>query len=188
MLADLYTPRLHLRPLAPSDERLYCSLYTDPAVMRDVAEPLTADAAARAFRTVLGQLAARPPRSRYWVLGLRGDRGDVGLMAWMPDRGDPGSAEVGVMLAGGAGCRGYASESIAALADAVFARPGERRLWARHARGNGPALGLMRRLGFVPLPDANAAATIPASQRWQLDRQAWVDRREPAFAPVAASW
>jgi RimJ/RimL family protein N-acetyltransferase len=183
-LGGLHTPHLHLRPLASSDERLYCSLYTDPDVMRHIADPLTPAAAQRAFSAVLQQLAADPPRARYWILCRRDDGGDIGLMAWVPDCNDAGSAEVGVVLAGCEVCRGYASESIAALADAVFGRPGQRRLWTRHDRDNGPAAGLMRKLGFVSLEDAGGGA---APLRWQLERQAWLDRHAPAFASLTAS-
>ncbi len=183
MPGGMRTPRLHLRPMAPCDERLYCGLYTDPGAMRHVAEPLAPGAAQRAFRVVLKQLAADPPRSRYWIVAPReGD--DLGLMAWMPDRDDAGSAEIGVLLAGPAECRGYATEAIAALADAVFAQPGQRRLWTRHARANGPAIGLMRKLGFTPMADADGG---PAPLRWQLERQAWLARRAPVFASPPAN-
>src|SRR3546814_14671922 len=74
-------------------------------------------------------------------------------MAWLPDPGDPGAAEVGVLLAVGAQGRGHATEAIAALADVVFSAPVQRRLWTRHARGNGLAAGLMRKLGFEPMPE-----------------------------------
>lgn len=180
---DFHTSRLHLRALSPSDERLYCSLYRDPHVMRHVAEPLSPEAAKRAFSAVLKQLAADPPRARYWILASQDALGDLGLMAWVPDPGDAGSAEVGVVLAAPAACRGYASEAIAALANAVFSQQASCRLWTRHARANGPAAGLMRKLGFEPLDDGG-----PSSQmRWQLERQAWLARCGPAFASPAAS-
>jgi [ribosomal protein S5]-alanine N-acetyltransferase len=175
---DLHTSRLHLRALSSSDERLYCGLYTDPHVMRHVAAPLSPEAAKRAFSAVLEQLAADPPKARYWVLGSHEGLGDLGLMAWVPDPGDAGSAEVGVVLAAPAACRGYAAEAIAALANAVFSWPAARRLWTRHARENGPAVGLMRKLGFLPL-----VADGPSSElRWHLERDAWLDRCAPAFA------
>lgn len=184
MPGDLSTPRLHLRPLAPSDERLYCSLYTDPEVMRHVAEPLAPDAAKRAFMAVMAQLSADPPKARYWVIRPRHGGHDVGLLACLPDHDDAGSAELGVLLADAAACRGYASESIAALADVIFTQPGQRRLWARHAPGNGPALGLMRKLGFASVEGSGSGST---QLHWQLGRQAWIDRSRPAFATPRAN-
>lgn len=184
MPGDLSTPRLRLRPLALPDERLYCSLYTDPHVMRHVAEPLAPEAARRAFMVVMEQLAADPPKACYWVIRPR-DGGDaLGLLACLPDRDDTGSAEVGVLLAGTAACRGYATESIEALAEAVFARPAQHRLWTRHAPGNGPALGLMRKLGFAPMGNSGSGST---PLHWQLRRQAWIDPSGPAFASPPAN-
>jgi RimJ/RimL family protein N-acetyltransferase len=150
--------------------------------MRHIADPLTPGSAQRAFRTVLKQLSADPPRARYWILHPRDGGGALGLMAWVPDQDDAGSAEVGVVLAATATCRGLAAGAIAALADAVFARHGQTRLWTRHARGNGQAIGLMRKLGFAPLAEAGSAAGL---LRWQLERQAWIDRRA-GFCAVPA--
>jgi RimJ/RimL family protein N-acetyltransferase len=181
---DLRTPRLRLRALAPSDERFYCALYTDPGVMRHVGAPLDGEAAKRAFSAVVAQLDARPLRWRYWILETRDDAADLGLVAWVPDRGDPGSIEVGVLLVGAAEGRGYAAEALAALADATFADPAQRRLWTRHARGNGLAEGLMRKLGFAPLADAPDG---PAPRRWQLERRDWLARGPRSMAPEAPS-
>src|SRR3546814_12602782 len=101
---------LRLRPLAPSDEDLYCRLYTDPGVMRHVGPPLARGAASCAFGSLLRQQAIDPPRSRHWVLVSREAGGALGLMAWLPEPGDPGSAEVGVLLAVGAQGRGGSAE------------------------------------------------------------------------------
>ncbi len=181
MPADLHAPRLRLRPLVSSDERLYCSLYTDPGVMRHVAPPLAPEAARRAFRNVLAQSATRPPQSRYWVLLPSDDGEALGLMACVPDRGVPGSVEVGVLLLNQGVGRGYAAEAIAALADAVFAEPTLQRLWARHARDNDLAAGLMRKLGFAPMGEV---PDDPPPVRWQLARQAWLARRVFASPPA----
>src|SRR3546814_19157975 len=101
-------------------------------------------------------------------------------MAWLPDPGDPGSAEVGVLLAVGAQGRGHATEAIAALADVVFSAPVQRRLWTRHARGNGLAAGLLRKLGFEPMPDE---VDDPDPVRWHFARGSWAARPSALFAP-----
>jgi RimJ/RimL family protein N-acetyltransferase len=179
VFGDLHTPRLHLRTLSRADERLYCSLYTDAGVMRHVTEPLTPEAAQRAFQAVLRQMAVVPAQSCYWILAPRAGGDDFGVMALVPDHGGAESAEVGVLLVGSAECRGYATESIAALADAVFAGPAQQRLWTRHARDNAAVVALMHKLGFESLEEAGAG---PAPLRWQLERQAWAARRLPVFA------
>lgn len=184
MAGDLYTPRLRLRLVVASDEDLYCRLYGDPGVMRHVSPPLARGAASRAFGSLLRQQAIEPPRSRSWILVSREGGDALGLMAWLPDPDDPGSAEVGVLLAVDAQGRGHATEAIAALADAVFAAPAQRGLWTRHAPGNGLAAGLMRKLGFEPVPEA---ADAPAFVRWRLERAHWAARRAAVFAAPPAT-
>jgi len=166
----LQTRSLRLRPLAESDETFYCRLYTDAAVMTRVGPSLTQEAAQGAFTRVLRQVAATPARSQYWILHAQAADAPLGLMALVPDRDDPASAEVGVLLLPESQGQGYATEAIAALAGSVFAVPGLQRLWTRHASGHGAAVGLMRRLGFVTGLGASDAG---AQSRWQLLRGDW---------------
>src|SRR3546814_17362302 len=98
--------------------------------MRHVGPPLARGAASCAFGSLLRQQAIDPPRSRHWVPVSREDGGALGLMAWLPDPGDLGSAEVGVLLAVGATGRGHATEALAALAAVRFSEPVQRRPWA----------------------------------------------------------
>src|SRR3546814_20932293 len=108
---------------------------------------LARGAASCAFGSLLRQQAIDPPRSRHWVLVSREDGGALGLMAWLPDPGDPGSAEVGVLLAVGAQGRGHATEAIAAPADGVFSAPVQRPLWTRNARRTGLWAAPQRKAG-----------------------------------------
>jgi ribosomal-protein-alanine N-acetyltransferase len=167
----LQTSRLQLHPLDDTDRDFYCRLYTDAAVMAHVGSPLSQDAAETAFGRVLRQLAALPPRACYWILHARVTGEPLGLMALVRDRNDSASAEVGVLLLPDAQGRSHATAAIAALADHVFSKPGLQRLWARHAPGHAAALGLMRRLGFVP--ETGVAADMPTMVRWQLLREDW---------------
>lgn len=170
MAMPLQTRSLRLRPLTEADEPFYCRLYTDAAVMTRVGTPLTQEAAQGAFMRVLRQVAATPPRSHNWMLHAQTADAPLGMMALVPDRDDPASAEVGVLLLPDAQGRGHATEAIAALADSVFAVPGLQRVWTRHASGHAAAVGLMRRLGFVAEPDTSVAG---AQSRWQLLREDW---------------
>ena len=161
------TPRLHLRPLAERDGALYCSLYTDPEVMRYIAAPLSPEAAQRSF---VAACRLQWPHPQRWVISERGAGGAIGLLSMSVD-GE--AAEVGVMLLAEAQGQGYAAEAIAALADVVFdgSGPDRReilRLWVRHAPGNRPMSEVMHRLGF------QREDMPPMDQlRWQLTRARW---------------
>lgn len=177
------TPRLHLRPLGPGDEALYCHLYTDAEVMRHVGAPMTADAARRSFR-VARQLATRGgTAAQRWVVFEHGSPAPIGLLALIADAasadhardGNAGTAEVGLMLRADRQRRGVAVAAIGAVANRVFgpgagAGPGLRLLWARHAARNVAATRLMLRLGFTRLPPRLPGE---AEVRWQMPRDRW---------------
>ena len=166
-----------LRPLAAGDEALYCALYTDPAVMRQIDAPLSPESARNAFSRVLRQMQAVPPRSRYWTVTRRDDDGrggdPLGLIALIPDRDGAASAEIGILLRPEARGLGVGGEAVAALVDQVFSTTDIVRLWTRHAATHAGALGIMRQLGFDPMPADPAA---PDRTSWVLVRETWYAR------------
>lgn len=166
------TPRLHVRPLAECDEALYCSLYTDPKVMRYIATPVSLEAAQRSFRAACRLQSPWPQR---WIVSERGTCDDIGMLAFFAD-GD--AAEIGVMLLADRQGRGYASEAIAALVDRVFNtpvldRPALLRLWARHTPDNKSMSSLMEGLGFQR---EAMGSTADVEVRWQITRDRWQAR------------
>lgn len=162
-LAD--TARLRLPALSEADEALYVALYTDAGTMRWVAPPLSAARARGDFLAALAAARATPPTRRCWVLRRREDDTALGLIGLVG--GADGRGEVGVLLPPAAQDRGYASEAIAALADAAFAA-GLASLHTRHLSAHGLAAGLMRRLGFRPQPPAPDGGC-----RWRLQAADW---------------
>lgn len=146
---EIASPRLLLRPLAAADRGLYVRLYSDPAVMRHVAEPRPRAEVAAGFPGVLdlqhGETAF-PPR---WIAALRRTGKGVGLLGLVPDPGSD-SAEAGIMLLPEAQRRGLAAEALAALAGAAFERGWARSLWARHAPANQAMARVLAGLGFEP--------------------------------------
>lgn len=170
MPPELNGPRLCLRPLHAGDEALYCAVYGDAELMRQIAAPLTAAAARRAFAAALRANAAGNPHTAYWVLFEREQRTDVGLLGLL---GAPRGidAEVGAMILPGCQGRGHAAEAIAELADFAFTQLPLMRLHTRHAAANGAAIGLMHKLGFVPI------ASDALGHRWELLRESWWRRR-----------
>jgi RimJ/RimL family protein N-acetyltransferase len=155
-VSGLETPRLRLRPLGPTDAGFYRTLYTDAALLRDIAPALDDAGAARSFAAALRDAAAPAPTRRRWVI-VEADTGDeVGLLGLI-------GAEVGALVIAGRQGRGYAAEAIAALAHHAFADLGIPRLHTRHAPANAAAAGLMRKLGFAAL------APEGGQVRWQLE-------------------
>lgn len=163
----LETTRLRLRPLCAVDETFYCQLYTDPSVMRHIAMPLSADAAHRSFRVAFRPAARHPRQRRTWVMTEADTAIDIGLLALVDDP-EAMSSEIGALLLDDWQNRGYAAEAIEALVEYAFRDLGLAAVHTRHARDNGRAAGLMRRLGFV------AVGLDPQGEcRWRLTPAEW---------------
>lgn len=172
------TARLRLRPLDDSDERLYCRLYMDPEIMRNIADPFTVEVAQRSFHSSCRQQSITVRR---WIVHEKATRLDIGLLGLLPDEG---TAEIGVMFLPGYGGRGFATESMQALIDRVFRARALPRLIARQAvAANPPVNRLMTKLGFRQLPPDK-----PWSERnWELRRDEWEARSLPFEVTGAVS-
>ena len=152
----LATARLRLRPLGAGDADFYRALYTDAALLRDIAPALDDAGARRSFAAALRDAAATRPARRRWVIVEAAGGAEVGLLGLV-------GAEVGALVVADRQGRGYAAEAIAALARHAFADLGLRRLHTRHAPTNAAAAGLMRKLGFAPLAPGDDGRV-----RWEL--------------------
>ncbi len=150
--------------LGDKDADLFVALYGDPATMRHVAPVLDLQAAHRAFAAALRQMQAAPPAARYWRLETVS--GADGLLSLVPDA-DGRTAETGLLLPPAAQAQGVATAALGHLCDAVLRADAFDALWTRHRIDHAAAVGLMRRLGFVP--------EVPADgwQRWRLERRTW---------------
>jgi RimJ/RimL family protein N-acetyltransferase len=162
------TTRLRMRPLDDSDESLYCRLYTDPELMRNIAEPFTPDAAERSFRYACRQQSAGIQR---WIIHEKAGGLGIGLLGLIPYED---TAEIGAMLLTGWDGRGFATESLQAMVDRIFMARSLPRLIGRQAvAANPPVNHLMTKLGFRPLPPDK-----PWCQRnWELRYDEWHARR-----------
>jgi RimJ/RimL family protein N-acetyltransferase len=172
LLDSFDTARLHLRRIDAGDEALYCQLYTDPALMRHIASPMTMEAAKRSFVVACRQHAWMKQR---WILVDRSGTAPtrIGLLGLIVDvdTTDVASAEIGVMLREGWQGRGFAAEAIMAMAARAFDAGALECLWTRHAPDNPLATGLMEKLRFQRegLDDAD-----PPQRRWTLPRSRWL--------------
>ncbi|HZV23991.1 MAG TPA: GNAT family N-acetyltransferase [Luteimonas sp.] len=172
------TARLRMRPLDDSDERLYCRLYMDPEVMRNIADPFTMETAQRSFHSACRQQSVVVRR---WIIHEKAGQLDIGLLGLLPDEE---TAEIGVMFLPGRSGRGFATESMQALVDRIFIAQALPRLIARQAvAANPPVNRLMTKLGFRQLPPDK-----PWSERnWELRHDEWKARSLPDGVTVAAS-
>ncbi|GAA4867701.1 GNAT family N-acetyltransferase [Luteimonas vadosa] len=172
-----------LRPMARSDEDLYCRLYSDPRVMAHIGAPLPPEAARKAFGLALSQDAATPPLVRYWIACEDSSTRGCGLLALRFDRNRSGSAEMGILLEPSVQGRGHASMALAVLAEHAFASFPLERLWTRHRDENRVVVRLMEALGFQREP-GSAAGEV----RWSMGREEWFDgrRRRVGFASSGA--
>jgi RimJ/RimL family protein N-acetyltransferase len=158
------TLRLHLRPLHEGDEALYCALYTDPGLMRNIAPPLSDEAAQRSFRAACRQ---QLPHPRRWIISEKDGSHEIGLLGLVPDED---TAEIGVMLMPGWEGRGFATESMAGMVDRVFSMRAFPRLCARQAIADNPPVNrLMLKLGFQPLPPDK----VWSQRNWELRFDDW---------------
>lgn len=159
-LDPFVTARLQLRSMGEDDRALYGRLYTDAEVMRHIAPPLSPKAVQIAFKKACQQQSLQ---RQHWIIALRDDNTAVGLLGLFAK---DDTAEIGVMLLPHWQGYGFAAEAIQAMTDLTFAaQPLLHALWTRHAADNPLATGLMRKLGFMRLRDADSE-----EQRWQLRR------------------
>lgn len=173
MMREMNTARLQLRPLSPNDEALYLRIYTDPALMRLIAEPLT-DAAARAcFRRLV---EGRAPRWRLWVMHETAARVDIGLVALVLAASPEVGADVGSMVLDGWQRRGYTVEALERLAMHAFDELRLPVLVGRHAGANPGSIGVLRTLGFARVPAVASDRFAGLDVRQELPLSAWRQR------------
>ena len=158
------TDRLRATPLCEDDAALFAALYADAATMAQVAAPLSAAAAARAFAAALRQMRRLPPAARYWRLEEGGEA--LGLLSLVADA-ERRTAETGLLLDSAGRTRGVAREALSALLPQVLYPGGLGAVWTRHRTGHGAAAGLMRHLRFEEL--AGEAGWV----RWQMTAARW---------------
>jgi ribosomal-protein-alanine N-acetyltransferase len=159
------TARLRMRPLDARDEALYCRLYTTPELMRNIAAPMSPEAALRSFGAACRKQMPRPQR---WIVAEVDTQRDVGLLGLI---GAGEAPEIGVMLLDDAHGQGYGTEAMAGMMEWAFTRTPLQQIYAHQAvADNPPVIRMMLRLGFTPLPPTE---TCPQGGEWMLDRVDW---------------
>lgn len=142
--------RLQLRPLDDGDELLYRQIYSDPRVMRHVANPLSIVDADSSFRVACRQNAAADGRE-WWVCIERVSGQSIGIVG--STRADDVDnripvIEIGVLLLPPWQHCGFAAEAITGLISRIARQQSATVLCLRHAVGNLAMWRLACSLGF----------------------------------------
>jgi RimJ/RimL family protein N-acetyltransferase len=163
------TERLHLRPLDECDEALYCTLYCTPELMRNIAAPMTREAASRSFAIACRR---QSPLVQRWIVVDRDSGEDIGQGALVGTGDGP---EIGVMLLAHAHGRGYGFEAMDGIVDHGFRARALTWIYAHQSvADNPPVVRMMRRLGFTALAPT---AACPRGGEWELRHETWAAMR-----------
>lgn len=170
-MAVLETPRLRLRFLQAgndSDHALYRDLYTDPVVMRRIADPLSNEAAARGFANACRYNGNDSPGHRFWRVDDIASQARVGLAAL---RRDGVRAEIGVMLFSEWWNRGVCSEVFVVLLRHAFTTLDVEAVDARSAEDDGLPIieRLLQPFGFI----RTRTGAADGVGHWELPRAGW---------------
>lgn len=169
----LETERLVLRPFVAADETLYCGLYCDAEVMREIGPPLAWDTAAQAFGRACDHNLRESPGHRFWAIDAKEAVEGIGI-AVLRRTGD--AAELGVMLRHGWWNSGISSEAFVPLIDHAFLGMGLELVYAQRPEGDHARI-IDRLLGPFGFARAPGRAPDPGVARWELPKTVWQDRR-----------
>lgn len=161
-----------------SDRALYARLYSDPDVMRHIAEPITGAAVDASFDAALALQPGQAGFAPRWIVLDRGTGNGIGLLGLIRDA-NRRSAEIGVMLLPDAQGRGFAAEALAAAAAAVFRSRCLGELWARHSSRHARMARVFSSLGY------ECVMRGIEEYRWRLAAGDWARRNGAALSPVA---
>lgn len=180
------TERLRMRPMVAADAWLYEHLYTDAETMRFIGAPLSAERAARSFRSALGAMRRQPIERLFLTVVETATEIDVGICGLQNFDADARTVQAGVMFIEAARAKGYSKEAFTGLIQQVFARLPVDELWVQFATDHVAVQRAVLSVGFARR--GHAVGRDGACQRnGQDDGQgnAWSVRRESWSPPPA---
>jgi len=141
------TERLLIRPLAEQDKDLYISLYTDAKIMRNIGEPLSIEAAEKAFSKTLIAMEKEKPQVMTWAITTLESNECIGLQAlnWQ----SPEVAEIGIMLLRNSNGRLLPEEAIGSIIEYGFNHLALQQINACFAKKNLATARVSKKTGFV---------------------------------------
>ena len=107
--------RLRFRLLEPSDEALYCDLFTDAKAMAYVVPPLSRERAELSFKKALEVTQQKPLKQQISVIVERATKKAIGITSLKLVDVTKRRGEGGILLKPAASAQRYAAECVAAL-------------------------------------------------------------------------
>lgn len=172
------TARLHVRRLSEADEAVYCGLYTDADTMRHIAEPLSQERAARAFRKAMKRSGKQCAGPSVFVMLENVTQRAIGLCGFQPLDTGLRRIEIGMMLLPEARAKGYATEALAALVTVAFSTFPIDSVWVQYSREHTVAERLVISVGFNRCADEGLGNERDAKCVWSIDRSSWCSNAE----------
>jgi RimJ/RimL family protein N-acetyltransferase len=143
--AAFKTQRTHCVPMDASHEALFCELYSDPDLMRHVAQPLSPERAKRLFSTALKH--RREGRRHEWVASDRSGM-PFAIVGLVKETGEARSAEIGTVIKASHHGGGMATELLDRVMRIGFEELGLHSIGGWSIKKNQISFALMNRLGF----------------------------------------
>lgn len=148
------TARLRMRPIDPADAALYEHLYTDTETMRFIGEPLSAERAAKSFRSALASMQRQPVEQLFLTVVEKATRTDVGICSLLNFDAGQRSVQAGVMFIAAARAKGYSKEGFIGLIQQAFAHLPVDELWVQFAADHIAVQRAVLSVGFARRTDA----------------------------------
>lgn len=185
MSLDLYTHRLHLRRLLPSDFAEFLSYRADPEVTRYQGFDVMNDQQALHFiQENLGLNYGTPGQWVQYAIALRDTDVLIGDCALHRQAQDPTTAEIGITLSPRAQHAGYAQEAMEALLSFLFEQYDMRRVVGITDVQNTASARLLERVGFRR--EGHLIENFFSKGRWSSEyhyamlRREWLAKQQAA--------
>jgi RimJ/RimL family protein N-acetyltransferase len=152
------TERLLIRPLAEQDKAMYISLYTDAKIMRNIGEPLSVEAAEKAFTRTIKAMQKPKPKTMTWAIVMLAGKKSIGIQALSWQRPtfideqiipNNNQADIGIMLTSEFQGQCIPAESLSILITYAFNQLGLDKITAYHSNENLKSQRVFDKLGFI---------------------------------------
>lgn len=169
------TQRFLLRRLQRDDQALYVSIHTDARLMRNAGGASEEAGAEAAFDRLLKYGELPDLKQHAWVIKIRDDPPgqSIGVAAMAAHGAD---VEMGIMVLETWQGLKVAQEVLSELTRHAFDVHGANRVFTRHLAHNLAGAGVMKRIGFEPMPDVPNSDEYVGWMMRRLDYASFSDR------------